>query len=86
MDIFLNPAIIIIVVIFSSLHFLCSVNNSSIRCVSGSLQDSSNSNTTRKGLVVVFIDNAVVNMSGVEFEYRDDPVYTTCSPQKVIPA
>ena len=38
------------------------------------------------GPVVVFIDQAIVNMSGVEFEYRDDPVYSSASPQMIIPA
>ena len=54
-----------------------------IRCISGPFD---NLNTTRKGPVVVFIDNAIVNMSGVEFEYKDDPVYPSASPQMIIPA
>ena len=54
-----------------------------IRCVSGAF---ANSNTTRIGPVVVFIDNAIVSTIGVEFEYRDDPVYSSASPQMIIPA
>ena len=39
----------------------------------------------RVGLVQVLIDNEVVS-NGMDFEFRDDPVYTAVSPQKVIPA
>ena len=44
------------------------------------------SNATAMGPVEVFIDNAVLSRSGVEFEFRDDPVYTAVSRQSVIPA
>ena len=57
-----------------------------VRCISGALANSSDPNTTSMGPVVVFIDNAIVNTSGVEFEYRDDPVYSSASPQMIIPA
>ena len=57
-----------------------------IHCVSGALANSSNSIITSMGTVVVFIDNAIVNTSGVEFEYRGDPVYSSASPQMIIPA
>ena len=40
---------------------------------------------SRTGPVEVLIDNAVVS-NGMEFEFRDDPVYTAVSPQRVIPA
>ena len=63
---------------------LCSrIAGSLIRCVSGGF---GSSNATAMGPVEVFIDNAVLNTSGVEFEFRDDPVYTAVSPQSVIPA
>jgi len=57
-----------------------------IHCVSAALANSSDPNTTRMGPVVVFIDNAIVSMSEVEFEYRDHPVYSSASPQMIIPA
>ena len=41
-------------------------------------------NANRIGLVEVVIDNAVVS-NGMEFEFRDDPMYTAVSPQRVIP-
>ena len=65
------------------LSFSCRIMSTDIRCISGALDDSS---STGMGPVVVFIDQAIVNMSGVEFEYRDDPVYSSASPQMIIPA
>ena len=62
------------------ISFPTSIMSAEIRCISGALEDSS------MGPVVVFIDNAIVNMSGVEFEYRGDPVYSSASPQMIIPA
>ena len=63
---------------------LCSrIAGSLIRCMSGGF---GSSNATAMGPVEVFIDNAVLNGSGVEFEFRDDPVYTAVSRQSVIPA
>ena len=38
------------------------------------------------GEVVIFIDNAVIIESGVEFQFRDDPVFSAVSPNTVIPA
>ena len=35
--------------------------------------------------VVAFIDNANVSEDGAEFVYREDPVYFSVSPQRVIP-
>ena len=75
--------------VHTSLHHLLFPNRimgDYIRCTSSSFATSSDPNTTRMGPVVVFIDNAIVNMSGVEFEYRDDPVYFSASPQMIIPA
>ena len=43
-------------------------------------------NTTSVGPVEVSIDNAVVAMVGVQFEYRNNPVYTSVTPQRVIPS
>ena len=59
------------------------MSSAEIRCISGALDDFS---STSMGPVVVFIDNAIVNTSGVEFEYRDNPVYSSASPQMIIPA
>ena len=81
-------------VVHTSLHHLLFPNrimSDYIRCVSGALANSSYPNSsdassTSMGTVVVFIDNAIVNMRGVEFEYRDDPVYSSASPQMIIPA
>ena len=68
------------------LHFPNRTTNGYVCCVSGLFASSSNTNTTRMGPVVVYIDNAIVNNSGVEFEYRDDPAYSSASPQMIIPA
>ena len=81
-------------VVHTSLHHLLFPNrimSDYIHCVSGALANSSDPNSsdassTSMGTVVVFIDNAIVNMRGVEFEYRDDPVYSSASPQMIIPA
>ena len=88
-----------VLAVHTSLHHLLFPNrimSDYIRCVSGALANSSYPNSsdpnssdassTSMGTVVVFIDNAIVNMRGVEFEYRDDPVYSSASPQMIIPA
>ena len=63
---------------------LCSrIAGSLIRCMSGGF---GGPNAIAVGPVEVFIDNAVLSRSGMEFEFRDDPVYTAVSPQSVIPA
>ena len=38
------------------------------------------------GAVEVFIDDGVIRENGVEFEFRDDPVFESVTPQNVIPA
>ena len=38
------------------------------------------------GAVVVFIDNAVVSNNSVQFQFRDDPVFSSVTPNTVIPA
>ena len=69
------------------LHVFCFRNSGSqISCLSAGFDASGSPNTSAVGPVQVFIDNAVVDMSGVQFEFRDDPVYTSVSPQNVIPA
>ena len=40
----------------------------------------------QSGLVQVFIDDATVSATGVDFEYRDDPDYVTLTPQYTIQA
>ena len=35
--------------------------------------------------IVVRIDKAVINQTGVEFDYREDPDFTTVTPKTVIP-
>ena len=35
--------------------------------------------------VVVRIDKAVINQTGVEFEYKEDPDFTAVTPKTVIP-
>ena len=42
-------------------------------------------NAIRAGPVNVVIDNWMESI-GMGFEFRDDPVYTAISPQRVIPA
>ena len=75
--------------VHTSLHHLPSPNRvmgDYICCFSGAFNNSGNPSISRKGPVVVFIDNAIVSTSGMEFEYRDDPVYSSASPQMIIPA
>ena len=43
-------------------------------------------NFTAVGPVNVFIDNAILSMNGVEFEFRNDPVYIEVTLHNVIPA
>ena len=57
------------------------VRSAEIRCTSGAVNDST---TPRMGPVLVFIDNAISSMSGVEFGYY--PVYSSVSPPMIIPA
>ena len=57
------------------------IRSAEIRCTSGAGNDSS---IHRMGPVLVFIDNAIISMSGVEFGYY--PVYSSVSPQMIIPA
>ena len=57
-----------------------SILDSHISCVFGEFQGSTSV------AVVAFIDNANVSEDGVEFAYREDPVYFSVSPQRVIPA
>ena len=60
------------------------MNDSSITCIPGEFEgDVSEAMSAR---VVVFIDNAMITQNGVLFSYREDPVYISVSPQKVIPA
>ena len=54
-----------------------------ISCVSGEFQGSILGVSVA---VVAFIDNANVSEDGVEFAYREDPVYLSVSPQRVIPS
>ena len=42
-------------------------------------------NASRLGSVLVFIDNANARLSGMEFEFRDDPIYTHVHPRTIIP-
>ena len=60
--------------------FLFSFAESSISCISREfvLAD-------EPAAVVVRIEKAVINQTGVEFEYRDDPEFTTVTPKTVIP-
>ena len=62
------------------------VTESDITCVSGRFDV----NATSVGPVEVFIDSAIIPADGVEFNFNftftDDPVFTSVSPQNVIPA
>ena len=62
------------------------VNASYITCVADGFDGSITTNSTAVGPVNVFIDNAISSMNGVEFEFRNDPVYTEVTPLNVIPA
>ena len=60
------------------------MNDSSITCVSGEFQG--NVMELASGPVVVFIDNTMITPNGVEFTFRDDPIFTAVTPHNVIPA
>ena len=47
---------------------------------------SSVSSTSASGQVVVQIDNEVVTEAGMNFTYRNNPNFTSVSPQSIIPA
>ena len=63
----------------------CRANGSSLSCVANAF-DGNVTSGNAGGPVVVFVDNAVIEMAGIEFEFRGDPVYTSVTPRKVIPA
>ena len=65
--------------------FFHSINSSQIRCMSAGFDVPNVTNAT-SGPVQVFIDNAVAELSGEEFEFRNNPSYMRVSPQNVIPA
>ena len=57
-----------------------SINDSRIICTSGVfLQGMSEA-------VVVMIDNAYVSGDRVEFAFREDPIFISVGPQRVIPS
>ena len=57
-----------------------SINDSRIICKSGGfLQGMS-------AAVVVMIDDADVSREGVGFAFREDPIFISVSPQRVIPS
>ena len=70
----------------SVLILLCSyrVSNEELVCTSSALIGSIAG--PQSGLVQVFIDDATINGTGMNFEYRDDPVYVMLTPQYTIPA
>ena len=71
------------------IFFPCSANGSSLSCVTDAFDGnvtSGNASDNAGGPVVVFVDNAVIDMTGVEFEFRGDQVYTRVNPRRVIPA
>ena len=59
-----------------------SINDSRIICKSGGFQG----NNVFESSVVVNISNARVSDDRVRFDFREDPVYLSVSPQRVIPA
>ena len=59
---------------------LFSFANSSISCLSREFEGD-----ILADAVVVRIDKAVINQTGVEFEYREDPDFTAVTPKTVIP-
>ena len=59
----------------------CRISDSRIICTSGEVEA-----LAEPGAVVVFIDNAVVSNSSVQFQFRDDPVFSSVTPNTVIPA
>ena len=60
------------------------MNDLSITCISGAFEG--NVSEAMSAGVVVYIDDAMITENGVDFSYREDPVYISVSPQKVIPA
>ena len=61
-------------------------NSSYIICVADGFDGNITANSTAVGPVNVFIDDAISSMNGVQFEFRNDPVYTDVTPHNVIPA
>ena len=47
---------------------------------------SSAQNVTGIGLVTVYIDSELTNNTRVTFEYTNNPIYTSVSPVRTIPA
>ena len=65
--------------------FFKRINGSRLTCVSNAIIGNEMSISTG-GPVQVFINNAIINMTGVDFEFQQDPVYAEVTPYKVIPA
>ena len=63
-----------------SFLLLFSFADSSISCLSREFEGD-----ILADAVVVRIDKAVINQTGVEFKYRDDPDFTAVTPKTVIP-
>ena len=59
---------------------LFSFANSSISCLSREFEGD-----ILADAVVVRIDKAVINQTGVGFDYREDPDFTAVTPKTVIP-
>ena len=58
------------------------INSTNIECISGALGDG----VQMIGCVQVVIDNATVTKEEVTFEYKEDPLFESLSPQKTIPS
>ena len=63
-----------------SRFYLFSFSNSSISCLSREFEGD-----ILADAVVVRIDKAVINQTGVEFDYKEDPDFTAVTPKTVIP-
>ena len=58
-----------------------SISSGEINCTTSSV-----SSTSASGEVVVQIDNEVVTEVGMNYTYRNNPNFTSVSPQSIIPA
>ena len=62
-----------------------SINDSRIICKSGGFPGNNISEAV-SAAVVVMIDDADVSREGVGFDFREDPIFISVSPQRVIPS
>ena len=65
-------------------YYYYRISKEKLVCDSTAFNETSNSGQT--GPVEVLINNATITKSGVDFEFRSDPVFESIFPQNTIPA